>query len=148
MATRQATVWFLLRRTFPKFAFSISATRTQGKVLPVSGPLWCIVLARAFPLHKMLSSCKARARANLTGSQWTILSGRKGMAGTRPSFLLQFWLRGSGRHGGAGFNTSLASLERNQEAVAPWPVGIQPGKRGYKQTQGLLGFVSFVLLVP
>lgn len=58
--------------TFLKFAFSISATRTQGKVLPVSGPLWCIVIAQAFPLHKVLSSCKARA--NLTGSHWTILS--------------------------------------------------------------------------
>lgn len=70
-------------------------------------------------------------RVSLDYSQW-----RKGMAGTRPSLLLQFWLRGSGRHGGGSFNTSLTSLERNQEAVAPWPVEFSLGREGTSKPRG------------
>lgn len=130
MATRQATVWFLLRRnicsiTFPKFAFSISATRTQGKK-------W---LSR--PSRYIKCSLHAKSGLEQISQGFIGLFSVEEGDGWNPPFsslailaeeLWQAW--------GRGFNTSLTSLERNQEAMAPWPVDFSLGREGTSKPRG------------
>lgn len=149
MATRQATVWFLLRRnicsiTFLKFAFSISATRTHGKK-------FCLFLAHydALWLSRPSRYIKCSLHAKPGPEQISqgfigLFSVEEGDGWNPPFSSLVILAEGLWQAWGRKFQHLPHFPREKSGGCGTLACRIQPGKRGYKQTQGLLSFVSFV----